>query len=41
MICEVCGCKLEEAEEDEGICRNCQCILSLTIDNEIENLEAN
>jgi len=40
MSCEVCGCKLEPEEKDEGICRNCQSILSLMIDDSIDEMMA-
>jgi len=38
MNCEVCGTELDLLEEDEGICRNCQSILSSMIDNEIDEM---
>ena len=34
MNCNICGAKLEEWEEDEGICRNCQS--SMLADDDID-----
>jgi len=40
MSCEVCGCKLKPKEENEGICRKCQSILSMIIDDSIDEMMA-